>query len=286
VFGDELVVTTTNPYEQKVFSSKADWRVRAISAANLSIRTNHIYVSSEDVKETGYTYILPKNVLKKFITVSDLRTQVAGFMYGVSPPDHPMVKEVRCIVMPPQWGTHQMVQLPNQLPEHEYLKDLEPLGWIHTQPNELQLKQLSPTDVIVHSKILADNKAWDGEKTVVITCSFTPGSCSLTAYRLTPAGFEWGKQNREHMSNPQGYSPAFYEKVQMLLSDFFLGYFMVPDIGSWNYNFHGVKHSAGMKYGLKLENPKEFYHEIHRPAHFLNFASMESEASEREDLFN
>ena len=44
--------------------------------------------------------------------------------------------------MVPQWGTHQTVHLPNQLPQHAYLKEMEPLGWIHTQPNELP--QLSP----------------------------------------------------------------------------------------------------------------------------------------------
>jgi len=286
VFGDEIITTTTTPHEAKVFSSKADWRVRAISAANLALRTNHIYVTSDDVKETGnYTYILPKNLLKKFITVADLRTQIAGFMYGVSPPDHPQVKEIRCIVMPPQWGTHQIVNLPHQLPEHELLKELEPLGWIHTQPNENH--QLSPSDVIQHARVLSENKSWDGEKTIVITCSFTPGSCSLTSYKLTPAGFEWGKANKEHLQNYQGFSPLFFEKVQMLLSDFFLGYFMVPDVGSWNYNFHGVKHSPNMKYGLKLDVPKDFYHEVHRPAHFLNFATMETPDSgvEKEDLF-
>ena len=52
------------------------------------------------------------------------------------------VKEIRCIVLPPQWGTHQTVHLPSMLPQHEYLNDLEPLGWIHTQPNEQP--QLSP----------------------------------------------------------------------------------------------------------------------------------------------
>lgn len=30
-----------------------------------------------------------------------------------------------------------------------------------------------------------------------------------------------------------------------------------------------------MKYELQLANPKEFYHEVHRPAHFLNFSSLE-----------
>ncbi len=48
--------------------------MRAISATNLHLRTGHIFVNSDDVKESGYTYVLPKNVLKKFITISDLRT--------------------------------------------------------------------------------------------------------------------------------------------------------------------------------------------------------------------
>lgn len=75
--GDEIIVTTTSNYERATFSSKTEWRVRAISATNLHLRTNHIYVSSDDIKETGFTYILPKNVLKKFIVISDLRTQVS-----------------------------------------------------------------------------------------------------------------------------------------------------------------------------------------------------------------
>ena len=163
-----MIVTTTSPYEQAAFGSKTDWRVRAISATNLYLRVNHIYVNSDDIKvrnnnlatmlltllvlsdnntvytlqESGYTYIMPKNVLKKFICIADLRTQIAGYLYGLSPPDNPQVKEIRCIVMPPQWGTHQQVHLPTALPEHEYLGELEPLGWMHTQPNEFP--QLSP----------------------------------------------------------------------------------------------------------------------------------------------
>ena len=75
-FGDRIVTTTTSNYETQTFASKTEWRIRAISATNLHLRTNHIYVSSDDIKETGYRYILPKNILKKFIVVSDLRTQV------------------------------------------------------------------------------------------------------------------------------------------------------------------------------------------------------------------
>ena len=76
VHGDEIIVSTVSNYETQTFSSKTEWRIRAISATNLHLRTNHINVSSDDIKETGFTYILPKNILKKFIIVSDLRTQV------------------------------------------------------------------------------------------------------------------------------------------------------------------------------------------------------------------
>ena len=187
----------------------------------------------------------------------------------------------------PQWGTHQTVHLPAKLPEHEYLRGMEPLGWMHTQPNELP--QLSPSDVTTHARIMSENKSWDGERTVVLTCSFTPGSVSLAAYKLTPAGYEWGRQNRDTGANPQGYLPTHYEKVQMLLTDHFLGFFMVPENDVWNYNFMGVRHSSTMEYELKLANPKEFYHQLHRPSHFLNFASFEEGAAEataeREDHY-
>ena len=77
--------------------------------------------------------------------------------------------------------------------------------------------------------------------------SFTPGSCSLTAYKLTLSGYEWGRSNKDTGNNPAGYLPSHYEKVQMLLSDRFLGFFMVPAQGSWNYNFMG---ESGDRWGL------------------------------------
>lgn len=50
----------------------------------------------------------------------------------------------------------------------------------------------------------------------------------------------------------------------------------------------GVRHSATMHYELQLSNPKEFYHEVHRPAHFLNFSSIEDIepiTADREDMY-
>lgn len=70
------------------------------------------------------------------------------------------------------------------MPEHTYLKDLEPLGWIHTQPSETHA--MSAFDAGMQGKLLLDNStSWDPETSVVLTCSFTTGSCSLSLYKLT-----------------------------------------------------------------------------------------------------
>ena len=37
-------------------------------------------------------------MLKHFICISDLRTQIGAYLYGVSPPENPQVKEIRCMV--------------------------------------------------------------------------------------------------------------------------------------------------------------------------------------------
>ena len=50
-------------------------------------------------------------------------------------------------------------------------------------------------------------------------CRSPPAPCSLTAYKLTPGGYEWGRTNKDGAANPAGYLPTHYEKVQMLLSD-------------------------------------------------------------------
>eukprot|EP01063_Lacrimia_lanifica_P031508 TRINITY_DN5208_c0_g1_i4.p1 TRINITY_DN5208_c0_g1~~TRINITY_DN5208_c0_g1_i4.p1 ORF type:complete len:687 (+),score=277.94 TRINITY_DN5208_c0_g1_i4:554-2614(+) len=283
--GEEIVVTTSSGFEQNTYSSRTDWRVRAIAATNLHLRTKSIYVATDQMRDTGYTYVLPKNVLKKFICAADLRTQTGAFMMGVHPPENDQVFEVRCLVMPPQWGTHQQVHLPLRIPDHPYLKDMVPLGWIHTQPNDTP--QLPPQDVITHCKLLGENGKWDPEKTTMISASFTPGSVSLACHKLTGAGLEWGdkvvKEAGGNLNQSAGYMPSFYEKTQMLLSDRFMGFFLCPDEGSWNYNFAGAKFNANMEYELTLANPRPFYHEVHRPSHFLNFGNADSADAQNVD---
>ena len=255
----------------------SDWRVRAISAMHLSLRLQHIYVSNDDAKDDAgsYTYVLPKNVLRAFITAADLRTQVAAFLYRVSPPDNKQVKEIKAVAWPPQRRSNNSIELPSQLPKDDFLlKDLGPLGWIKTQA--LELNHLSPTDVTTHAKLMAEHPEW-GPSSICITASFTPGSVSLSSYSLTVPGFEWGRKNVDNSANPPGFNPNMSERVQLLLSDRIFGMTLVPEGKVWNYGI-GLTQlwSSNLPFSMALDTPLLFWAEEHRPAAFLTVSYLVS----------
>jgi pre-mRNA-processing factor 8 len=286
--GEEIIVTTTSQYEQQTFASKTEWRTRAIATSNLRTRANNIYISSDDVQEAddSFTYVLPKNILRKFITIADLRVQVAGYLYGSSPPDNDQVKEIRTIVMVPQVGSTREVQLPQQLPQHEYLKGMEPLGIIHTASGN-ETSYMPASDVTMHSRLMAQHPSWD-KKTITLAVNFTPGSVSLSSWCLTPQGYTWGAQNKDTQSdNPLGFSTSFGAKTQLLLSDKIRGYFLVPETDVWNYSFMGAQFSTVEKRPVyvKIDTPRRFYEDLHRPVHFSSFNELEDIWADREDAF-
>jgi len=286
VRGEDIVVTTTSQFEQQTFASKTEWRTRAIATSNLRTRANNIYISSEDIRddEDHFTYIMPKNILKRFITIADLRVQVAGYLYGSSPPDNKQVKEIKCIVMVPQVGNTRDVQLPRNLPEHEMLSGLEPLGWIHTSAGN-EPTYMTAQDVTQHARLMHSHDSWD-KKTVTMTVSFTPGSVSLSAWSLNPSGYEWGAQNKDMGSDqPSGFSTSFGEKSQLLLSDRIRGMFMTPEDERWNWSFMGSGFGDREKGRIYVQTgiPRRFYDDIHRPVHFQNFAELEDVWVDRSD---
>ena len=272
VHGNEIISTTTSAYGQKTFNSKTDWRVRAISATHLHLRTQHIFVTTDEAADKdaeSRAVVLPKNLLKKFICIGDLRTQIAAIVYAKRTADG-LVDEIRVMAMMPQWGTHQMVHLPNAPPSHPSLAEYRILGIIHTAPTETN--GLSPADTAALAKLVSatDNADALGDL-ISIAVAFTPGSVALAAHRLTAAGLDWAKHVKDAINNPSGHTSAAYESVQLLLSDRIVGSYLSPATGEWNYNFNGARWTSMIQTEMIEETPREFYHPNHRQQHFRKF---------------
>ncbi|EMD31685.1 hypothetical protein CERSUDRAFT_127249 [Gelatoporia subvermispora B] len=283
-----LTLMTTNEYNYTQTSFRVslprrpgrETTLRASSdASRLGERGpfSKVVLSNDDVRDDAapYTYVLPKNILRAFITASDLRTQDAAFLYGVSPPDNKQVKEIKAVAWVPQRGNNNSVELPTQLPRDDFLlKDLEPLGWVKTQA--LEVPHLSPTDVTTQAKLMADHPEW-GSSSICLTCAFTPGTVSLSAHSLTVAGFEWGRKNTDTPLNPPGFNPNMSERMQLLLSDRVLGMTLIPEGHVWNYGVGLTQMWApSINYSTTLDTPLLFWEEEHRLAAFLSFADLEA----------
>lgn len=290
--GEEMVVTASTPYEAATFASKTDWRVRAISARALAARAANVFTKAVDIADDSCTYVLPENLLKKFVRVADLRTQVGALMYGVAPDGDDSAREIRALVFPPQRGDHASVTFPAAAPPvHEVLQHMEPLGWIHTQPAESS--SLMPVDVATHAALSsAAEGAWDPEACICLTATFTPGSVTLAGYGITPSGMDWGKRAAaagpaaSSGPAPPGYSTSHVRGVHLMISNRIMGVSLTPAEGSWNYNLRPTAFPASGMYDIQLANPAVFYAEEHHPGHFLNFAGLEGAADEEVDLEN
>lgn len=271
IHGESITVKTISIYEQQKYYFKNDWRQKAVSSSYLYLRSNQVYINSIDViKENTYSFIIPNNILKKLIVISDLKTMSGGFIYGKSSSINQLIKEIHCIVIPPQVGSLQNLNLPCFIPENEELSKLEPLGWIFTQSD---LTPLPPFACQYHSKMI-DEANWDMNKSISLSVAFTQGSITLSSYKLTSIGLEWARANINNTSVE--YSTAYYEKTEISLTESYLGYFMIPENEQWNMSFSGINITSDYKYNLIISNPKDFYNDIHRSSHFINFTNKES----------
>ena len=192
IHGDTIQVVTTSNYEQQTFASKTDWRIRAISATNLPLRLQHVYVTNDDVKDELPTFVLAKNILRSMVNAADLRSPVGVFLFGIEPEEsNAKVVEIKAIAVPPQRASQRLIEFPEELPKHPLLEGLKLVGIAFTESQESQ--SLSPSNAIMFAKLMAQHDELTGDA-ICLTVAFTPGSLSLACYCLTPKGFEFCRQ--------------------------------------------------------------------------------------------
>ncbi len=117
---------------------------------------------------------------------------------------------------------------------------------------------------------------WDPDVAIVMTCALTPASSTISVWKPTVEGLQWGAKNSKNLSSRpslvDGFGGHLFQKQAVYVSGNLQGFFMVPeDQRSWNFNFRGIEHHATLMYGVEPGLPLPFYDERHRETHFLNF---------------
>jgi pre-mRNA-processing factor 8 len=258
------VVQTLSSYEQAQFQSKSDWRKRALQASTLHLRTARFQVPPENLTDS-LTYVIPLNLLKKFVEISDPYVQICAVMYGIEVDE---AIEIHCFVIPPQTGTYESVDFVKRTPVNPALDGLRCFGLIHT--TALDEKIMSPQEAISCGAFCdVNDKAYSQFANVVL--AYLPGAVAVRGFELSAQGFEWALQNKDTRDRALGWDEAFFIRIPILITEVFQGWFMVPESVDWNLNFKSLQIAEVKSYDVELGNPKPFYDPEFRPNHFLQF---------------
>ena len=291
--GERVVVAVASPYENQRFRSQGDWRAKALANTFLRQRARHVSTPLPPTQPQPVSLasgpaarlILPKDLAQTLVTVSDLKTQVGGFLLGkrVALSPETAVTEIKAIVLPPQTGSLEHVQFAAQLPPLEIAEtDLELIGWVNVSGSEIP--HLSASQLINSARILKANEGLRAEGLAIVTLGLLPGSCSFSAFSLTREGLDWATLHSEKdpldpsLPTPQ---PGFSSRLQLWVSEVISGFFVVPENGVWNMNFAGLRPDAPVPVCVAAQ-PREFFHDSHRVSHFTNFARLASKQDDDE----
>lgn len=265
--GEQHVVQTFSIYEQKQYESSSDWRSRAISSGLLPLKFRHITIPPVQQKGNVDTIIIPENLIKTFINISDPHLQVLSILYKrLRNP----INEVVAFLIPPQNSKYDSITIPYKLPNDEILTQLEPIGLIHT--TVISKADLEPADIILSTNILSRNQhITNPENFHVLTLTYPASGAALSGYQLTMDGVNWGMANKDTKDRTDGHSDNFYKKDVVSISPSYTGIFFVPSFEVWNLKFFHADDILREDYNVVVGVPKPYFHMDHRVIHFNKF---------------
>ncbi|CAN3368761.1 pre-mRNA-splicing factor 8 [Diutina catenulata] len=276
--GEKIVTITTSNYESSNFSSQNEWRSRMMASNALHLRSKNIFLANSiNPSNDSMIFVVPRSLLKTFISICDTRVQVAAYLFGESPTDNPRVKEIKYLALVPQLGNTKEVKLPEAIPSLDSnpdLRHLELLGWIHTQTvGPSSSPGAISTDFLRFMGGMLGNESHHSLLHLVL--AFTPGAIRLEGYHLRSSGLEWGKAYGAHsFSGETGTSSTddLITPAQVVLTDQIAGAFLVPQNKFWNFYFMGSLWEPSRAFKMRVDSPWAFYEDEHRPLHFLQLS--------------
>ncbi|EDR30125.1 pre-mRNA-processing-splicing factor, putative [Entamoeba dispar SAW760] len=265
---ETMTVTTSTPYEQKVFAATQNWRQRAIEASKLLDKMNNLFVENEG---EGNPIVIPKNIIKGIIQIADTKIEIGGILFGQESIKNKGLMEVQCCVLVPQYATNKYIVFARHCPQHEELHNMKAIGWIHTCSGE---PKLTVYDAIINS-LIQEHYNIDGQ---CICIGIGEGAIGIEGYSFNEIGKEFGKQNSDSLITLQNNcTEELGIKQPIIVSEKINGFFLIPEKGSWNYSLSTSKFTVNIEYTLKVGIPLEFYNEAHRITHFLGWVQSDEE---------
>lgn len=299
-------------------SSASSWRHRAlVDAAVLNERTAVVVDTAGGLTTASSDQLIfPESLIQKLLSCCDVQTQCRAYLFGHALPHAPHIKEVMCVMLPPQSSSARVTRTPDRIPyDAAALREsgLSFLGMLRVGEAE---PHIHTHDVALQVQLRRTHAAMPvaGEAVVVMqtTTTTTMGGgraetagVTMRCFSLTPAALEWGGGGDEKdeeagvdggggrggcraalKKSPAEADVSHYRPSRAMLSREAQGFFLVPVERMWNYLFRGALWNEHSTFDVVVDEPLHFFDAAHRPEHFYNFLRLGGEREEAVDAMD
>ncbi|EAN99773.1 PRP8 protein homologue, putative [Trypanosoma cruzi] len=260
-------------------TTSSNWRTRSLADAAAFDESTTIEIDALGAVASSDQLIIPMETLKLFIPCCDVQAQCCAYLFGQTLPEAPNIKEVLCIMVPPQKGSAVECTTPVHIPhKHPALVEnhLSLLGVLRCGGGE---PALHSRDLALHGRLLASNDELQTEGLVTAVMGISQDGLNMRCYTTTREGISWALENyaKALEREPTEVAPKHFAPCRATLSEDLQGFLLVPTGGDWNYAFKGATWRESTEFDVSADIPVFFFAAQHRPDHFLNFARLSEE---------
>ncbi|KAG8345580.1 PRO8NT PrP8 N terminal domain [Trypanosoma vivax] len=266
-------------------TTAANWRLRSLANAAAFDENTPVEIDSTKVVSSSDQLVLPLELMKMLFPCFDIQAQFRAYLFGQALPGSPNIKEVLCIMVPPQKGTATECTTPKIIPHtHPALVDnhLSLLGVLRCSGGD---PSVHTHDIALHGRLLACNDGIETEGLITVVIGVSQDGLSMRCHSTTREGISWALQNYMHAmeQEPVVVESTHIAPCRATLSSALQGFFLVPVGSNWNHIFSGEVWRDGATFDVCVDTPHFFFDALHRADHFMNFVRL-SEADEFVDL--
>nr|UXY87508.1 splicing factor Prp8 [Cryptomonas sp.] len=245
--GKNLLVSVLSWEKQKTFISLNDWKIRSIATEKRNLFLRNLNVEFCISQSVNVIYIVPRNIVKYFLNISDPMFRIIGLMFGFLKERKKVLIELRVLLFPPQLYSYKLMLFQTKIDMEGILLKLKFTGFMQSMEREkITITLIREILSNFHeSSFIKNNK----DSLAFISINLCKYDCEILGIRI--------KYTEHKEENP------VHEKIQIYLTDRFLGFFLVPKNKKWNYFFKSSLYNSFEKSEYTLDLPLSFFDYIH-----------------------
>lgn len=234
-----IFVSTSISKQTENFVSLSKWKTKFFSYQNsldLSFRIKTRFISR---KKNSFFYIVPRNILKQFISISSQNYNHMALVFAEKRSRSSFFREIRILLIPPQIASEKNIDFIKKIPDNKILNNFLFIGTIKTIRN---LDNFPEENDLNYSR-----EIWEENRILKIK------EISLLGLRFLKKNWEFSGVRLEFFSNSFKFEKI--SKISLIISNRFAGFFVMPKNRKWNFFFKPTFFFKKKMYKVEISSP-------------------------------